>query len=455
MTENEWDVLGEQFAAFHARFAPYFFRREVRERSGRYLRALLGPVERKNGWQLAEAMGEGDPNGAQRLLYQAIWDEEAVKDELEALVAELFGEPNGIFVLDETSFLKKGVKSVGVKRQYAGTVGKIENCQVGVFLSYVSSKGHTFLDRRLYLPREWADDPARRAEAGVPEAVGFQTKPELGQAMLEHAYRLGVPGRWVTSDEEYGSDGALRRWLEDQKRSYVLAVRSNERVWITTVGGPCRVAVAEIAAQLPAEVWVRLSAGEGAKGPRLYDWALVCLPYWAQPDWGRWLLLRRSLSEPAELGYYLVFAPTETALAEMVRVAGARWTIEQCLEEAKGESGLDHYEVRSWRSWHRHITLSLLAHLLLACMRQRAATAEATLAAGEKSALVEGVGVADSARSAAAAGDHAAAVSQLATVSPGLVAVASTSSRPGPDQPLSPAWRPTVPFTASQSYVRL
>src|SRR4051794_4963672 len=217
---EELDQAEDLFAAFHARFAPFFRRAEVRERSRHYLRALLDVVERKNGWQLAQAMGEHDPNGAQRLLFEAVWDADAVRDELECLVAEQCGDPEqGIFVLDESSFPKKGTKSVGVKRQYCGSLGKRENCQVGVFLTYVSPRGHVFLDRRLYLPEDWAADKERRTEAGVPKDVTFQTKPALGRAMLEHAWELGVQGGWLTGDEVYGSESALRRQAEQRRQA--------------------------------------------------------------------------------------------------------------------------------------------------------------------------------------------------------------------------------------------
>src|SRR2546427_10123028 len=208
---DAWDAV---FAVFHARFAPFFYRREVRERSARYLRGLLGPVERKNGWQLAEAGGETNPQGMQRLLYAARWDADAVRDELIRLVAESFGDAEGIFVVEETGFLKKGTKSVGVQRQYTGTAGKPENCQVGVFLTYVGPQGHAFLDRRLYLPQTWAEDRTRRAEAAVPEEGGFQTKPDFAVAMLDHSWGVGGPGRWGAADTVYGQDPPLRARLD-------------------------------------------------------------------------------------------------------------------------------------------------------------------------------------------------------------------------------------------------
>ena len=356
-------------------------------------------------------MGEKTPDGTQRLLYQAIWDEEAVRDELECFVGEQFGDPEeGIFVLDESGFPKKGAKSVGVKRQYCGAVGKIENCQVGVFLSYVSPKGHTFLDRRLYLPEpEGIEDAARRQEAGVPEEVGFQTKAELARSMLVHAWALGVPGRWVTADEVYGSDRKLRIWLELQNRPYVLGVRGNEKPWPLTARGPAQVAASELAARVPERGWKRLSAGDGAKGQRLYDWAWVALIAPIDPEWGRWLLVRRSLEDPTELAYYIVYAPRKTTQRQAVQVAGSRWTVEQCFEEAKGETGLDEYEVRTWRSWHRHITLSMMAHAFLAWARYRATVLEtaSTKAAGKKTRLRFGASDrANGSRSPAADGHH-------------------------------------------------
>ena len=384
---GDLDAWDEAFATFHARFAPFFYRREVRERSARYLRGLLGPVERKNGWQVAEAVGEADPQGIQRLLRVARWDADAVRDELMRCVAEQFGDADGIFVVDETGFLKKGAKSVGVQRQYTGPAGKTENCQVGVFLTYVGPQGHAFLDRRLYLPHGWADDPERRAEAAVPEAVTFQTKPELAWAMLEHAWAVGMPGRWVTGDTVYGQDPTLRARLDAvaPRCHYVLAVPATTPVWIEQPAPPATDGAvrlthrwtAQTAASLAESVsppaWRRIAVAPGSKGPRRYDWAAVRVAVgqagWPGPE--RWLLVRRSISDPAERAYYFSNAPPETPLGTLARVAGARWPIEQCFEEAKGETGLDHYEVRRYDGWYRHITFSLLAHTFLAELRRR------------------------------------------------------------------------------------
>jgi SRSO17 transposase len=349
----------------HARVAQRFRRPEVRQRARRYLAGLLGPVERKNGWQLAEHLGETHPRGVQRLLDQARWDAEAVRDDLRAYVLEHLGDDGGVLVVDETGFLKKGTKSVGVARQYSGTAGRTENCQVGVFLAYTSPKGRAFLDRALYLPKSWTDDAARCAEAGVPESVRFATKGALAKTMLQRAFAAGVRAAWVTGDTVYGTDRVLRPWLEAARQAYVLAVPKTHRVWV----GHRQETAERAAAALPAEAWARLSAGDGSQGPRWYDWARLRLDGPCPAGWDRWLLARRSLSDPTERAYYRVFAPTQTALAEVVRAAGSRWAIEEGFERAKDDVGLDQYEVRRWAAWYRHITLALLAHAYLEVTR--------------------------------------------------------------------------------------
>ncbi len=352
-------------------------RSESRQQALAYLQGLLGPVERKNSWQLAEAAGDDTPYRMQRLLSSADWDADLVRDDLRAYVVEHLGDPEGVLVMDETGFLKKGTKSAGVQRQYSGTAGRTENCQIGVFLAYASPQGRCFLDRELYLPREWANDGERRREAGVPDSVTFRTKPELAREMLERALGAGVPVAWVTGDEVYGSDGALRGWLERRRQPYVLAVRSNQRIWLKTGPEPGvrEVSVQEAAAGLPPLAWVRRSAGAGAKGERWYDWAVVESALWWGPEQRQWLLVRRSLSRPEELAYYLVAGPAAASPEQMVRVAGRRWAIEECLESAKGEVGLDQYQVRRWTGWYRHITLALLAHAYLTVLAAAAAAA--------------------------------------------------------------------------------
>jgi SRSO17 transposase len=358
--------------ALHSRIAPYFARPEPRRRVLAYLKGLLGPVERKNGWQLAEYLGDPTPDGVQRLLATYDWDVDLVRDDLRRYVLEHLGHSQGVLVIDETGFLKKGIKSVGVQRQYSGTAGRIENCQIGVFLAYASPQGRAFLDRELYLPKEWAENWERRAEAGVPEVVTFQTKPQLARLMLERAIEAGVPASWVTGDEVYGGDRRLRVWLEQQGVPHVLALRSNEPLWVATDRGPAQVAAATLVAQVHPEEWVRLSAGAGAKGPRIYDWAQVSIRPFGELSQGYWLLARRSIAKPEELAYYVCFGSEDTSLEELVRVAGMRWAIEESFEEAKGEVGLDQYEVRRWLGWYRHITLVLLAHAFLAVTRAQA-----------------------------------------------------------------------------------
>jgi SRSO17 transposase len=361
-----WDEIQE-------RIGPRFARSEQRQRVRRYVDGLLSPVERKNGWQLAEHAGEARPYGMQRLLSGATWDASAVRDDLRAYVLEHVGDPRAVLVIDETGFLKQGTKSVGVKRQYSGTAGRIENCQIGVFLTYAAPKGHVLLDRELYLPREWADDPERRREAGVPEEVLFATKPQLAQRMLARALEAGVPAAWVTGDSIYGGDRRLRVWLEQHEQPFVLAVTSAEPLFAVLDGhwGEPRADV--IAAHIPAEAWQRISAGEGAKGPRWYDWARVRLARLQltaeERRWDHWLLVRRSRSDPTDLAYYVVFAPAGTSLRTLARVAGERWRIEQSFELAKGEVGLDHYEVRRWEGWYRHMTLAMFALAYLTVLR--------------------------------------------------------------------------------------
>jgi SRSO17 transposase len=250
---------------------------------------------------LAEQAGEATPDGMQRLLATADWDADAVRDDLRAYVVEHLGDPGAVLVVDETGFLKKGTKSAGVQRQYSGTAGRIENCQIGVFLAYASPAGRTFLDRALYLPKSWAEDAARRDEAGIPVDVSFQTKPQLAQAMVARAIAAGVTAAWVTGDEGYGGDRRLRVWLEEHAVAHVLAIKRTEPLWVVTARGPAQVSATTLVAALTAEAWTTLSAGDGAKGPRLYDWARMAIRPWSARDRGSWLLAWRSLADPADL----------------------------------------------------------------------------------------------------------------------------------------------------------
>ena len=368
----EVEAWAAGLAELHARIAPRFARAEPRERVLAYVRGLLAPLEKKNSWTLAERAGEAIPDGMQRLLMSADWDADAVRDDVRDYVVEHLapraGDPAGVLVVDETGFLKKGTKSAGVARQYSGTAGRIENCQIGVFLGYATGAGRTFLDRELYLPKIWAEDRQRRAEARVGEEVEFATKPELAMRMLGRAIDAGVPAGWVTGDEVYGQHYRLRRMLEERQMPYVLAVPVNQRVIATSPGeGGGRVTELRadaLATHLPAQAWKKISAGAGAKGPRLYHWARAAIRPLEETG-GYWLLVRRSLTDPDDLAYYLCHGPERTSLRELVRVAGARWAIEETFQTAKGQVGLDQYQVRRYDSWYRHITLAMLAHAFL------------------------------------------------------------------------------------------
>lgn len=366
-TEVDLEGWDSELEALHARIAPRFRRVEARMRVKRYLLGLLARVERKNGWQLAEALGETGPQGVQRLLNAAHWDEDAVRDDLRAYVVDQLGDPDGVLIIDETGFLKKGSKSVGVQRQYSGTAGRRENCQIGVFLGYASPTGRAFLDRELYLPQEWAEDQPRCREAGVPETVEFATKPQLARRMLERAVAAGVPAAWVTADELYGNDTDLRRWLEQAPHPYVLAVASNHPIW--PAGTQERADT--LVSALSADNWGTLSCGTGSQGERWYDWACLQLPYATVPGMAQWLLVRRSRSDVKEVAYFRAYGPETTALETLVRVAGQRWAIEESFEDAKGLVGLDQYEVRKWTAWYRHITLALLAYAYLEVTRRQ------------------------------------------------------------------------------------
>jgi SRSO17 transposase len=296
-----------------------------------------------------------------------------VRNELRGYVIQHLRDPAAVLVIDETGFLKNGRHSAGVTRQYSDTAGRIENCQIGVFLGYASPLGHTLLDRELYLPEEWTDDRTRCQQAGIPDDRRFATKPQLAQQMLHRALAAGVPAKWVTDDSVYGDDRRLRMWLEAQPQAYVLAISGKEYVWVDWK----QRRVNTILAALPIEGWTRLNAGDGAKGPRWYDWCWLPLAEPLELGWRCWPLVRRCLSDPTEVRAYVVFAPQEATLEEVVRVAGTRWVIEQLFEAAKGEVGLDHYEVRSWTGWYRHMTLAMWALALLAVLRAGTITVEA------------------------------------------------------------------------------
>jgi SRSO17 transposase len=346
----------------------HFARSETRAQLRAYVTGLLSPIERKNGWQLAEQAGDATPYAMQYLLGRAPWDADAVRDDLHGYVRTQLADPAGVLVIDETSFLKKGTHSVGVGVQYSGITGKLENCQVGVFLAYVSPRGQTLYDRALYLPRDWADDPARRAHAGVPEVVRFATKPRLAQDLVLRALDSGLPVAWVTGDEVYGGDYRLRATLEERRQSYAVTVKASHFLWQDLRQRQARTLVAAE----PAAAWERLSCGNGSKGPRLYDWLRIPINHPYDDRWQRWLVARRGLAapeDPRSVAYFLAFAPVDTSVATLAHVIGERWGIERAFEESKGAVGLDHYEVRSWHGWHRHSTLAMWAHAFLAVTR--------------------------------------------------------------------------------------
>ena len=362
----------EELEVLHQRLSTHFARAEPRRRVRTYLEGLLGGAERRNGWHLAEAAGEASPYGMQRLVASASWDADQVRDDLRRYVSEYLGDPAAVLVLDETGFLKKGTKSAGVARQYSGTAGRIENCQIGVFLAYAAAEGVAFLDRELYLPKHWTEDRIRCREAGIPEVVSFATKPQLARRMLERAFAAEVPHAWVTGDEVYGQDRRLRRWLEACGEAFLLAIPCQERRWVTSEEGIRAVRVDELARTLAPAAWQRISAGAGAKGERLYEWAFLPAQQQGEAAPLRGLLVRRSLEDREDRAYYVVFAPGGATLEELVRVAGRRWAIEIAFEAAKQEVGLDQYEVRKWDAWYRFITLALFAHAFLAVQRAQA-----------------------------------------------------------------------------------
>ncbi len=354
-----------ELVRLHQRMGDLFPRSEVRERSLAYLEGLLSGCERKNSWQVAECVGDASPYGMQYLLDRARWDADAVRARLSEYVKEALGSRDVVLILDETGFLKKGVHSAGVQRQYSGTAGRIENSQVGVFLCCAGRRGYVLLDRELYLPQSWTEDRARCRAAGIPDEVQFQTKPMLGKRMLERAFQAGMPCAWVAADEVYGHDSKLRHWLEGRHQPYVLAVAADQRLWRQDLR---QHRVDEIAAQLPRRAWKRVSAGHGAKGERFYDWAL--LPWAEREGWQHTLLVRRSLEAEPEYAFYFTYArKTQSTLKTLASVAGRRWAVESAFQMAKGECGLDHYEVRHWQGWYRHITLSMAALAVLTVLR--------------------------------------------------------------------------------------
>lgn len=358
-----------ELEAVAARIGAFVPRPESRDRLGRFMRVTVAGDTRRNGWQLAEAAAEATPHGMQRLVASAAWDVDGVRDDLRNYVVDALGTNDSVLIVDETGFLKKGTKSAGVQRQYSGTAGRIENCQIGVFLAYATARGHAFVDRELYVPESWIADRPRCREAGIPETVGFRTKPQWAQTMLARALAAGLRPAWVLGDAVYGNDRALRSWLERQQQAFLLAIRSDERLWVWRHGAPRQMKVSAVADALPAAAWARRSAGAGSKGARTYDWALVPLAR-VGADGHHALLVRQHLTT-GDRAYAVVFTPRRVTLGTLVHVAGRRWAIEQGFETSKQEIGLDQYEVRTYTAWYRFMTLTLYAHAFLAAMRAR------------------------------------------------------------------------------------
>ena len=359
----------------HKRLRPLFARPEVHHHALLYLQALLSDIPRKNGWQIAEQARQARPYGIQRLLSRAVWDHDAVRDLLRDVVCQTLHPPlpqsSSVFpvlAVDESGFPKRGRHSAGVAPQYCGVSGTVENCQVGVFLSYVTQHGHALIDRDLYVPEECCADLPRRRTAHLPDVLTFQTKPELAKQMLQRARQAGLPFQWVVADTVYGHSSDLRGWLEQQGHPYAMAVPSTEVVCAQTRAGLLLADVASIAQQaLRSRDWQRLSASSGTKGERLFDWARLPLLHAGVIDERHWLLVRRCLDDPSQLAYILVWAPPQTSLLTRAQAYGARWSIEEDLQACKA-LGLDQYEVRSFVGWYRHITLVLLAYaFLLSC----------------------------------------------------------------------------------------
>jgi SRSO17 transposase len=348
------------FDQLMGRVAGRFARVEPRRRATALVLGMLSDLPRKNCWTLAEHAGDATPDGMQHLLHRAKWDADAVRDDLRAYVVEHLHDDEAVLVVDETGDLKKGTATVGVQRQYTGTAGRIENAQVAVYLVYSAGRGHAAIDRALYVPRSWTDDPDRCRVAGIPDDLAFTTKPQLAAKIVARALDAGTPARWVAGDEVYGDNPHLRATLEARPIGYVLAVSSTHQV-VTRAG---KFQAKALVARVPKRAWQRLSAGAGAKGERYYDWAQVDIV--GSSGWpGHWWLLVRRNRRSGELAFYRCFSPCPVPLSELVRVAGRRWTVEETFQAGKGLTGLDAHQVRRWTSWYRWVTLAMLAHAFL------------------------------------------------------------------------------------------
>jgi SRSO17 transposase len=379
--EDLLELWSAELRGAKARIHPLFSHPSTAASASSFLDGLLGPERRKTGWMRAEAAGDKGPWRQQAVLGRSHWDADALRDVVRDYALESLADPDATLVIDETGFLKQGKASCGVGRQYTGSAGKITNCQIGVFAAYVGAKGHAFIDRQLYLPKDWTGNPERRAKAHVREDIRFATKPALAVAMVRRAVAAGVPFAWVAADTVYGV-GELEMALRRAGKGYVLGVTGTHHfnAWARrpAVSG----AASDIAQALPAARWVRLSAGDGTKGPRLYDWAYLELADLDPEEfggpaglglWTRGLLIRRKLGDGG-LAFFTTWCPADTPMETLVRVEGRRWAVEDAFETAKTELGLAHNETRSWHGWHRHVSLVMLAFAMLAVIRHKAET---------------------------------------------------------------------------------
>lgn len=377
--ETTLELWASSLRDVKARIRPLFGQKRVVASAGQFLDGLLGSEPRKTGWMRAEAAGDCGPWRQQAILGRGRWDADALRDIVRDYALETLADEEAVLIIDETGFLKQGKASCGVARQYTGSAGKITNCQIGVFASYVSRHGHAFIDRALYLPREWTDDLERLKAAHVPDKVSFATKPQLARRMIARAIAAKVPFSFVAADSVYGT-GEIETMLRKAGKGYVLGVASNHvfRSWgkKQLVGGTA----AKIAQDLPKSAWRRLSSGEGTKGPRLHDWTYLELADLDAGEyngaltgkWTRGLLIRRSIADDDDLAFFSTWCPKGTTMEKLVLVEGHRWAIEDSFETAKNELGLDHNETRSWHGWHRHVSLVMLAFAMMAVIRHHA-----------------------------------------------------------------------------------
>ena len=382
VTAEQVQGWGDDFWEYFLGFSHWFSRADVRWQAWKYLQGLLATIERRSGWSLAEHAGDATPDAMQGLLVSRCFDRDKVRDQVRSALVTTIGDEAGVLIADETGFIKKGKRSAGVQRQYTGTTGKVDNCQIGVFLAYHSRYGRALIDRELYVPKSWTGDPDRCVKAPVPGEVEFATKPEQARSMLERAVEAEVPFAWFTGDEAYGQHRELREWCEQHDIHYVLATRKDHEV---PAGLHTTTRVDELIGKVRAGAWKRIPCGDGAHGPRVYDWISIPIRADFEHDRRGWVLARRSIST-SELAYYVCFGPRGTRLRTLVATAGARWAVEESFQIAKNEAGLDHYQVRRYDAWYAHITLSMAGAAFLTIVRAAEAEKGAPPAARTRAA---------------------------------------------------------------------